>query len=60
VPEPPQAAEPVPPAPADREQAAAPHADGEQPTEVMRRADEPAGNGDGEAVAQPTGEPREP
>jgi ribosomal protein L40E len=62
VPDPPHAAEPVAPAPADREQAAAPHADGEQPTEVMRRADEPAGNGDGdgEAVAQPTGEPREP
>jgi hypothetical protein len=39
-------------------------ADGEQPTEVMRRADEPprapAGNGDAEALAQPTGEPREP
>ncbi|HEX6697756.1 MAG TPA: zinc-ribbon domain-containing protein [Solirubrobacteraceae bacterium] len=68
APDPPHAAEPVAPgpgpAPADGEQAAAPHADSEQPTEVMRRADErpdtPAGNGDGEAVAQPTGEPREP
>jgi ribosomal protein L40E len=71
TPEPPRAAEPVPapePAPADDGQAAAPPADGEQPTEVMRRADEhpgpSAGNGDAdadaEAVAQPTGEPREP
>ena len=66
VPEPPRAAERVPaPAPADDDgQAAAPPADGEQPTEVMRRADEQpgptAGNGDAEAVAQPTGEPREP
>jgi ribosomal protein L40E len=65
APEPPRAAEPAPPAPApaDGEQPAAPH-DGEQPTEVMRRADEPSGATDGpgeaEAVAQPTGEPREP
>jgi hypothetical protein len=69
--EPPRAAEPAPapaPAPADDGQAAAPPADGEQPTEVMRRVDEHPGptaaNGDAdadaEAVAQPTGEPREP
>jgi ribosomal protein L40E len=62
--EPPHAAEPAPAAPADDEQPAAPPADGEQPTEVMRRADEQpdttAGNGDADAVAQPTGEPREP
>jgi ribosomal protein L40E len=63
APEPPRAAEP--PAPADGEQSTAPPADGEQPTEVMRRADEQpgtatAGNGDAEAVAQPTAEPREP
>ena len=64
APEPPRAAEPAPPVPADGEQATAPPADGEQPTEVMRRADEQAGttvgNGDAEAVARPTGEPREP
>jgi ribosomal protein L40E len=66
APEPPRATDPAPaPAPAaDDGQAAAPPADGEQPTEVMRRADEQpgptAGNGDAEAVAQPTGEPREP
>jgi ribosomal protein L40E len=66
APEPPRATDPAPaPAPADDDgQAAAPPADGEQPTEVMRRADEQpgptAGNGDAEAVAQPTGEPREP
>ena len=52
-----------PAAPADAEHPAPP-ADGEQPTEVMRRADEQpdaaAGNGDADAVAQPTGEPREP
>ena len=65
-PDPPRAADPVPPepAPADGGPPAAPRADGEQPTEVMRRADEqpdaPAGNGGAEAVAQPTGEPREP
>jgi ribosomal protein L40E len=64
APEQPPAAEPVAPSPADGEQPAAPAADGEQPTEVMRRADEQpgstAGNGEAEAVAQPTGEPREP
>jgi ribosomal protein L40E len=65
-PEPPRAAEPVPPAPApaDGERPGGRDADGEQPTEVMHRADEqpdtPAGNGDPEALAQPTGEPREP
>jgi ribosomal protein L40E len=61
TPEPPRAAEPV-RAPADDGQAAAPPADGEQPTEVMRRADEQPGPtaGDAEALAQPTGEPREP
>jgi ribosomal protein L40E len=62
--EPPHAAEPAPAAPADGEQPAATPADGEQPTEVMRRTDEQpdttAGNGDADAVAQPTGEPREP
>jgi hypothetical protein len=71
TPEPPRAAEPAPapaPAPADDGHPAAPPADGEQPTEVMRRADEhpgpSAGNGDADAdagaVTQPTGEPREP
>ncbi|HEX6745189.1 MAG TPA: zinc-ribbon domain-containing protein [Solirubrobacteraceae bacterium] len=66
APEPPRATDPVPaPAPADQDgQADAPPADGEQPTEVMGRADEhpgpTAGNGDAEALAQPTGEPREP
>jgi ribosomal protein L40E len=66
--EPPRATEPVPAAapapPAGHGQAAAPPADGEQPTEVMRRADEhpgpTAGNGEAEAFAQPTREPREP
>jgi ribosomal protein L40E len=67
APEPPRTAEPVPapaPEPADDGQAATPPADGEQPTEVVPRADErpgpTAGNGDAEAVAHPTGEPREP
>ena len=52
------------PAAARRRRAPRPAADGEQPTEVMRALDEQpgatAGNGDAEAVAQPTGEPREP
>jgi ribosomal protein L40E len=71
TPEPPRETGPVPapapaPAPAEDRQAAAPPADGEQPTEVMRRPDgQPGattGNGDAdtEAVAQPTGDPREP
>jgi ribosomal protein L40E len=69
APEPPRAPEPDPApaaAPAEDGQAAAAPADGEQPTEVMRRSDEQAGptagNGDADAqaVAQPTGEPREP
>jgi ribosomal protein L40E len=63
APEPPRATDPA-RALADDGQPAAPPADGEQPTEVMRRADErpgpTAGNGDAEALAQPTGEPREP
>ncbi len=64
--QPPRADEPAAPAPTPAEdgQAGAPAADGEQPTEVMRRdGDEqprPTANGDAEAVAQPTGEPREP
>ncbi|MGZ6645696.1 MAG: zinc-ribbon domain-containing protein, partial [Solirubrobacteraceae bacterium] len=65
APEEPRADQPAPPPPpADGEHPAAPPADGEQPTEVMRRVDEApattAGNGDADAVAQPTGEPREP
>jgi hypothetical protein len=67
TPEPPPADEPAAPVPAPAESAqdAAPPADGEQPTEVMRRANDEqpgptAGNGDAEALAQPTGEPREP
>ncbi len=50
--------------PADAEHRATPPADAEQPTEVMRRVDEqpgtPAGNGGADAVAQPSGERREP
>lgn len=63
TPEPPPADEPAAPVPAESAQDAAPPADGEQPTEVMRRAhDEQPGPtaGNGEALAQPTGEPREP
>jgi hypothetical protein len=68
TPEPPRETDPVPapapaPAPAEDGQAAAPPTDGEQPTEVMRRPDGPTidnGDADTEAVAQPTGEPREP
>jgi ribosomal protein L40E len=65
TPEPPRETEPI-PAPAEDGQAAAPPTDGEQPTEVMRRADgqgrASTGNGDADtgALAQPTGEPREP
>jgi ribosomal protein L40E len=50
--------------PADAEQPAAPPADGEQPTEVMGRVDEQpgtaTGNGDTDALAQRSGERREP
>jgi ribosomal protein L40E len=69
TPEPPRETEPVrapAPAPAEDGQATAPPADGEQPTEDMRRADGQAGpttgNGDADtgALAQPTGEPHEP
>jgi ribosomal protein L40E len=62
----PQAADGEQPRPqaADGQQPSPQASDGEQPTEVMRRAGEPprapAGNGDAEALAQPTGEPREP
>lgn len=63
--QPPHAAEPAPEQPpAVETPTAAPPSDGEQPTEVMRRADEQpgaaAGNGDADAVAQPSGERREP
>ena len=64
APEPPAPASPAPEPPRGADPASLAPADGEQPTEVMRRADEQsgttAGNGDAETVAQPTGEPREP
>jgi ribosomal protein L40E len=55
-----QAAEPV-PAPAEAEPSpAAPPTDGEQPTEVMRPVDDEAAEAEAEALAQPTGDRREP
>jgi ribosomal protein L40E len=58
----PQAAEPVPPEPDPQPSPAAPTSDGEQPTEVMRPVDEDAAEpaAEGQALAQPTGERRQP
>jgi ribosomal protein L40E len=64
APEHPRPVEPATAPPADGEPPTPRPADGEQPTEVMRRADEQpgtrAGNGDADAVVQPSGERREP
>jgi ribosomal protein L32 len=55
-----QGAEPVPPQAEAEPSQAAPPTDGEQPTEVMRPVDDEAAAAEAEALAQPTGERREP